>query len=95
MAIALTVEQQEYLDLLQDRYQEFRQAFMQVVKNDNDPEHVNLVEQPVLQALLRNASDRMRKAVIDLHRVHPDGSSVQTPRLPATRGSLSIGIPVP
>lgn len=95
MAIALTAEQQEYLDLLQDPYQEFRAAFTHVVKQDNDPAHVTLVEQPPLQLELREARDRMLKALDRFERVFPDGSSLQTPRLPSTRGGIVVGIPTP
>lgn len=96
MALPLTIEQEEYLTLLHDRYQDFRAAFTHVVKQDNDPAHVTLDEQPGFQLELQRAQEeRLRRAVAEFLRVYPDGSTNQTPRLPATRGSINAGIPLP
>lgn len=93
MALPLTTEQQAYLDALTDRVQDFKQAYSAAVRNDNDPPHVSIVEEFELRLALQTAASRVVLAVNDLRIVQANGSTSQVPRVPPTRGSLSLGIP--
>jgi hypothetical protein len=93
MSLPLTTEQQAFLDALTDRVQEFKQAYSAAVRNDNDPPHVSIVEQAELNLALRRASANVARAVTEILAVAENGSVLQVPRVPATRGSLSLTIP--
>lgn len=80
MAQPLTLIQQEYFDLLNERFHDFKVAFTQAIKEDNDPAHVNLLEQPALQLATQIAFGRLSTALGALggggspQRVYADGT---------------------